>query len=136
MLKTYHTVKTCSGSGYQVSVDHEDYAAVHYEFYITEAIWSLASVQTLITRLQSVEPGATIFSGLVGVWEGTQEKTRIYRLVLRAGRFDAKNMHEVLHNEIGRLMADLSASPQHAQQAFMFTETDIRVTMTDGLTRI
>ena len=33
-------------------------------------------------------------------------------------------------------MADLSAFPQHAQEAIMFTETDIRVTMTSGLTQI
>ena len=34
-----------------------------------------------------------------------------------------------LHREIGGLLADLSTSPKHAQQTFMFTQTDIRVTM-------
>jgi hypothetical protein len=119
-----------------VRVEHDNYAAIQYEFYIPEAIWSHPSVQTFITRLQSVEAGATVFAGLTGVWQGVAETTRIYRLVLRAARFDANNTRAALHSEIGRLMADLSASPEHAQQAIMFSETDIRVTMTSGLTHI
>jgi len=136
MVNTTHTVQTGFGSGYRVRVGHDAYAATQYEFYIPETIWSHPSVETFITRLQSVEAGATIFAGLIGVWQGVPETTRIYRLVLRAGRFDANNTRAALHSEVGRLMADLSASPQHVQQAIMFTETDIRVTMTSGLTRI
>ena len=136
MCKTEHTVQTGSGQGYRVSVNHEDYQAIQYEFYIPEAIWEHESVQTFIERLESVQPGATIFQGLVGVWQGQPEQTRIYRMILRAGQFDPANTRSALHSEVGRLMADLSASDESAQDAFMFTETDIRVTMTNGLTRI
>lgn len=136
MCKTEHTVQTGDGQNCRVSANHEDYRANQYEFYIPEAIWSHQSVQTFITRLASIEPGATIFQGLVGVWQGEPEQTPIYRVILRTGQFDPANTRSALHSEIGRLMADLSASDESAQDAFMFTETDIRVTMTNGLRRI
>lgn len=136
MAKTTHTVQTGEGQGYRVIVNHEDYQAIQYEFYIPEAIWNNQSVRTFINRLESVEPGATIFQGLVGVWQGQPEQTRIYRMILRAGQFDPANTRSALHSEVGRLMADLSASNQSAQDAFMFTETNIRVTMANGLARI
>ncbi len=136
MPQTTHTVQTGSAGGYRVRVYHEDCAAVQYEFYIPEAIWNHESVQTFVNRLESIEPGATIFQGLVGVWQGQPELTRIYRMILRAGQFDPANTHSALHSEVGRLMADLSASDESAQDAFMFTETDIRATMANGLARI
>ncbi len=83
MVQRMHTVQTGCGSGYRVRVDHDDYAAVQYEFYIPEAIWLCPSVQTFIRRMQSIEPGATVFHGLIGVWHGVSETTRIYSLVLR-----------------------------------------------------
>lgn len=132
---TTHTVQTGGGKGYRVSVHHEDYQATQYEFYIPEAIWNHQSVQTFIERLESIEPGATIFQGLVGVWQGQPEQTRIYRMILRAGQFNPANTRSALHGEVGRLMADLSASKQSAQDAFLFTETDIRATMANGLAR-
>lgn len=133
---TTHTVQTNAGTGYRVKVSHEDYTAIQYEFYIPEAIWNHSLVQVLIRRLESVEPNATIFRGLTGVWQSETETTRIYRLILRRVRFDPNNTRAVLHGEVGRLMADLSAMPQHAQQTFMFTETDIRATESNNVRRI
>jgi hypothetical protein len=109
---------------------HDDHAAVQFEFYIPEAIWPHASVQAFIQRLQSIVPGATVFNGLGGVWQGQPETTRICRLIVRADQFDLQGARAVLRSEIGRLMVELSASPQHAQQTFMSTEADVRVTMT------
>jgi hypothetical protein len=134
--ETAHTVQTNVGTGYRVKVSHKDYTAIQYEFYIPEAIWNHPSIKIFIQRLESVEPSATIFRGLIGVWQGEPETTRIYRLILRRGRFDPNNSRAALHGEVGRLMADLSASPQHAQQTFMFSETDIRATESMNVTRI
>jgi len=136
MPSTTHTVQTGGGQGYRVAANHEDYQAIQYEFYIPEAIWVHQSVQAFIRRLESIEPGATIFQGLVGVWQGQPEQTRIYRMILREGLFDPANTRSALHSEVGRLMADLSASDESAQDAFMFTETDIRVTLANGLARL
>ncbi len=136
MCKTEHTVKTPVYKGHRVSVNHEDYEAIQYEFYIPEAIWNHSSVQTFLQRLESIEPGATIFAGLVGVWQGEHEQSRIYRKILRAEQLDHANTRAALHSEVGRLMADLSASAESTQDAFMFTETHIRVTMSSGVTTI
>lgn len=136
MQQTEHTVQASPGAGYRVRVNHEDYAAVQYEFYIPEAIWAHTAVETFIKRLQSVEAGATIFRGLVGIWKTAPEATYIYRVIIRGNQVAAGNARSALHGEIGRLLADLSVSPQHAQQTFMFTETDMRVSEANGLTRI
>lgn len=135
MNKTTHTITTDQGEGCRVSVDHDDYAATQYEFYIPEAIWNHRAVRTLLKRLEDFAPAATAFSRLAGVWDHKPETTRIYRMVLRAGQFDPADTRSVLHNEIGLLMAELSADAGCAQDAFMFTETPIRVTMSSGPVR-
>ena len=134
--RTEHTVLSGCGKGIPVRVSHHDYRAVQYEFYIPEAIWPLNSVQTFITRLQSVVFGATVFRGLIGIWQRQPESTCIYRVIVPHNQLDANATRLVLHQEIGRLMAELSTSLQHVQQAFMFTETEIRATLTSDLVRI
>ena len=136
MPKTPQSVPRGSGRRKRGRVGLGDRTAVQYEFYIPHAIWSHPSVQAFMKRLQSVVPGATIFGSLGGVWQGKPEATRIYRLIIPADQFDMNRTRATLHGEIGRLLADLSASPKHAQQTFMFTETDIRVTMAHGLTGV
>ncbi len=133
--KTTHTIATDRGEGCQVSIDHDDYEATQYEFYIPEAIWKHKAVGILLKRLEDFASSATAFSRLAGVWDHKPETTRIYRMVLRAEQFDPAETRAVLHNEIGRLMAELSGDAGCAQDAFMFTETPIRVTMSRGLTR-
>ena len=133
MNKTTHMVMTDRGEGHHVSVSHDDYAATQYEFYIPEAIWNHKAVRGLLARLEAFAPGATSFSRLAGVWDHKPETTRIYRMILRAGQFDPVDTRSVLHDEIGRMMADLSADPASAQDTFMFTETPIHVTMSGGL---
>ena len=136
MCQTEHTVQTDEGQGYQVRVSHEDYVAIQYEFYIPETIWDNPSIQTFLQQLGSIQPNATIFQGLVGVWQGEPEQTRIYRMILGAGQFAIGNVRAALHSAIGSLMAELSGSAEHTQDTFMFSETDIRVTRSNGLTRI
>jgi hypothetical protein len=135
MPKIPRSVQRGSRRGPRVPGDRGDHSAVQYEFYIPNAIWSHRSVQAFMKRLQSVVPGATIFGSLGGVWQGKPEETRIYRLIIPADQFDMNHTRATLHREIGRLLTELSASPKHAQQTFMFTETDIRVTMAHALTR-
>ncbi len=136
MNKTTHTITTGQAADYDVSVTHDDYAATQYEFYIPEAIWNHKAVRTLLKRLKDFAPAATAFSRLAGVWDHKPETTRIYRMILRAGQFDPADTRAVLHNEIGRMMAELSADPEGAQDAFMFTETPIQVVMSGGAVRI
>jgi len=135
ITKTTHTIAN-RGEGCDVSIDHDDYEATQYEFYIPEAIWKHKAVRTLLSRLEDFASSATAFSRLAGVWDHKPETTRIYRMVLRAGQFDPVETRTVLQNEIGRLMAELSADAGSAQDAFMFTETPIRVTMSRGPARV
>jgi hypothetical protein len=133
LTTTRHTVKLPNGSGYRVAVEHDDYEAVQYDFYIPRLIWDLPSVRTFIKRLDSVVFGATIFPELTGVWEGEREGTNIYRKIVPRSQFQSSNTRAALHSEIGRLMANLSASREFAQQAVMFTETSISVSMGQSL---
>lgn len=135
MTITTHRITTHQGEAHRVSIDHDDYEATQYEFYIPEAIWKHKAVGVLLNRLEDFASSATAFSRLAGVWDHKPETTRIYRMVLRAGQFDPTETREVLHDEIGRLMAELSADAGCAQDAFMFTETSIRVTMSRGPAR-
>lgn len=130
---TEHTVELPQGSGYRVSVDHDDYNAIQYDFYIPRLIWELPSVKLFVKRLDSIASGATLFEGLTGIWKGDREGTNIYRKILRGGRFDPNNTRSALHGAVGRLMADLSASPEFAQEAVMFTETPVNVTLSSDL---
>ncbi len=132
MCQTSHTIQTGKGQGDRIIVNHNEYEAIQYEFYFPETIWNHPSCQTFMQRLGSIEDGATIFAGLIGVWEGDSEQTRIYRMILRADRFDRSNVRTTLHSEIGSLMAGLSASANSAQDAFMFTETVIRATISSS----
>lgn len=128
MSTTSHTLQNQAGSAEHVTVSHSRCPAVQYDFYIPTAIWDTPPVQTFLTRLLSLEPGATVFNGLTGVWQGETEHTRIYRLILRASQFQRNNVTDALRPEIGRVMAELSLTPQH-QQAFMYTETDIQMNL-------
>ena len=135
-VSTDHTVKLPQGSGYRVAVDHVDYAAIQYDFYIPRLIWELPSVKFFIKRLDSIEAGATLFEGLTGIWKGEREGTNIYRKIIDGRKFDPNNTRAGLHAAVGRLMADLSASPEFKQDAVMFTETRINVTMGMNLRNI
>ena len=57
-------------------------------------------------------------------------------MILRNDRADPAETREVLYAEIGRLMAELSAEAKSAQDAFMFTETPIQVTMSGKVAQV
>lgn len=129
MEKTTYTVQSADGLPIHIAILHADHCAIAYDFYIPSAIWDDQPVQMFLARLRSVENSATVFNGLTGVWQGEQECTRIYRVILRSGQFDRSNIRTTLQNEIGRLMADLEITPGHGQQAVLFTETEVRVSL-------
>ena len=128
MCSTSHTVRNQSGSAESVSISHDRCRAIQYDFYIPAEIWDAAPVQTFRTRLLDIVPDATIFNGLTGIWEGTAEQTRIYRMIVPAARFQRNNVTNAFRSEIGRLMAELVVTPQ-TQQAFMYTETEIEMNL-------
>lgn len=121
---TNHTIQDASGQARQVTIHHQRCEAVQYDFYIPNAIWDTPAVQDFRERLFSVEAGATVFNYLHGVWKGTEEQTCIYRMVLRAERFNRGNILATFQNMIGDLMAQLSVTGS-GQEVVMFTETEI-----------
>ncbi|MEX0652816.1 MAG: hypothetical protein WD534_02200 [Phycisphaeraceae bacterium] len=124
---TNHAIQPPQGQASHVAVTHRAYEAVQYDFYIPTLIWELPSVKRFIERLDAIDPGATRFEGLTGVWRGDREGTSVYRKILRRDQFDPDRTRSALQEAVGQLMADLCASPAFAQDTVMFTETPIKV---------
>jgi hypothetical protein len=103
---------------------HERGPAVQYDFYIPTEIWDTPRMQAFLARLLAVEPSATIMGNMLGVWEGSREQTRIFRLILSEGRFERERVAQAFQSEIAHLLVELSASDV-PQEAFMFTETAV-----------
>ena len=62
-------------------VTPEDFEATEFEFYIPEAIAEHPATVAFVKWVESLEPSATIFKGLLGMWEGKPEQSSIYRMV-------------------------------------------------------
>lgn len=118
-----------------VFVDHSEYEGIQYDVYIPYLIWKHPAVKTFRNGLSSVELGASIFKRFTGVWKGDKEKTNIYRMIVYAGRFQRGTLRVALQNEIGKMTAALSADKKLAQQAVLFTETKIKLTMSGNVRR-
>jgi len=129
MSTTDHEIAGGQGGMKRVRVTHDEYEALQYEFYIPEAIWNHHAVRAMLTRLEALAPGATSFSRLAGIWDHKPETVRIYRMILRSDVSGSQDTRRMLRREAGLLMAELSAEARLAQDAFMFTETPIQVTM-------
>jgi hypothetical protein len=129
MPTTTHTHQPLKPGAQTVAVDHDHYGAVEYEFYIPAAVWDHSATWSFIQWLQALEPGATIFKGATGVWLGQLEDSYIYRMIPRDGRYDRTNVRDALHAEIGSWHAKLATWIESAQQAILFTEIEIRATL-------
>lgn len=126
-VMTTRTIQVLIPNGpVQVKIVHENTPAIQYEFYIPAAVYRHSAVRRFITRLGSVAPGATIFKGATGTWEGDEEDVNIYRLIL-GGEFDAANVRSGLHAEIADMMSQLATWKESRQKAFLFTETLIQM---------
>jgi hypothetical protein len=112
-----------------VTIEHEfDNEIIQYEFYIPADIWGHSAVRHFIDKLNQLDPSATIFKGITGVWQGEEEDTNIYRLIRRKGEVDSIKTRDVLCDYVGEMMAELSEWKESAQDAFLFTETKISTT--------
>jgi hypothetical protein len=129
-----HVVAAKEGS-YGIRIDHREYHAIQYDFFIPVLIWNHYAVQEFIEELSAVELGATIFRRVTGIWKGELEGTNIYRIIVYGGRFRHGPMRLKLQKAIGDLMAKLEATPKLAQQAVLFTETAIELTMSGNVRR-
>ena len=130
MCVTNHTVPNSNGQAVRVSAQHTHPHAIQYDFYIPGAIWSQSEVINFLSGLSRLAPGATIFHGLIGVWQGVPEETCIYRLIVEYGEYDRNNLTSALRSEIGNLMARLSVTAS-SQEAIMFTETNINMSLSN-----
>lgn len=129
-MTTQHTIQPLEpGDPRTCTVNHDDYTAVQFDFYIPAAVWSHSATRIFLDRLKNLAKGATIFKGMVGVWQDEEEDTNIFRMILRRDKFDPDNIRRCLHSEVGDLFAKLSTSTESSQKAVMFTETVICVTM-------
>jgi len=110
-------------------IKHHGYAAIQFDFYIPEKVWSNQHTQAFFRRIQSIETNATVFDGLTGVWQGEKESTRVYRVAIPARHFDRKSLREAFQKEIELLLVNLADSPEVAQQSVLFTESELRVSL-------
>ncbi|MGC2160402.1 MAG: hypothetical protein WA634_00705 [Silvibacterium sp.] len=108
-------------------VDHVDYDAIQYEFYIPHAIWNHRSVRSFIRDVNSISQGSTEFPKVKGEWMGTTENTHIFRKIFEASQLGAEQFRKAIRKELGRLMVALSQSKRSKQDTFMFTESLIHV---------
>lgn len=129
MASTEHEIASGQGQPRRVRVTHDIHPAMQYEFYIPEAIWNHAAVRRMLTRLEALAPGATSFSRLAGIWDHKPETVRIYRIILRCEEPGLEGIRQVLREQVGQLMAEVAGEARSAQEAFMFTETAVQVTM-------
>ena len=115
-------------------IEHLNYAAIQYEFYIPRQIWNLEAVRLFIERVDSVQSGATVLPHVVGVWLGDREGTRIYRKIIRSARIARDSLRQLFEDEIRRMMRDLP--PANQQDAVLFTENEIFVSLSQDRARI
>jgi len=134
MSETDHTIRPAQhGEAERVKVTPNDYAAVQYEFYIPCSVFSHSATRLFLERIQSVENGATVFSGLTGTWQDKAtgreetEPVAIYRVIIHGQRFQQERARIAIQNEADRLLALLSEWQESRQTEFWFTETNIHV---------
>ena len=114
-----------------IEVEHNDDPAIQYEFYFPQSVWSHSATKAFIIMLGNLAPGATIFKGATGVWKKDEEEINIYRLILGGSEFSKKKIKPILDQEIGQLMADWAEWNESKQEAFLYTETEINMTLSE-----
>ena len=132
--QTEHWVATGPGEGLKATVYHSSYKAYQFVFYIPKTIWEIPVVKSFFDALSRLG-GATVFDEEIGIWKGEKEKTHVFRLVVREGDRPLKKVRKMLRDEIGRMMVILSET-KYAQEAMLYTETEIRMCLADKVTRI
>ncbi len=130
MTTTHHTYNPLyRGNKKTIRVEHDNDSAVQYEFYFPQSVWSHSATKSFFIKLGNLAPGATIFKGATGVWKKDEEDVNIYRLILGGSDINKKVILSNLYMEIGELMAGWAEWNESIQEAFLFTETDIQLTI-------
>lgn len=114
----------------KIEFDNEDNVAYRYEFFIPAAIWRHTATVAFLNTLQAIEPNSTVFKGAVGAWKNEVEDVNIYVMILKKGEWNPDNVRTGLRDAIADLMARLAEWRESIQQAFLFTETTIRMNLT------
>lgn len=114
-----------------ISFSEEDEVAYKYEFYIPAAVWKHTATRNFIQQLGQLNPGATIFKGATGVWKEDVEDVNIYVLILRQNDLGPPTaVRSALRDAVRQLMSGLAEWKESFQEAFLFTETVMRMSLT------
>jgi len=123
------------GPKIKLKVRHNSFESVQYEFYIPAAIWSHRAVLKFISELENITQGATIQKTATGVWQGEEEDTNIYRMIVRPKKGTIETMQSRvrarLRNAIGEMMVTLAEWGESYQSEFMFTEVKLLSTTSE-----
>ena len=106
-------------------VTPEDFEATEFEFYIPEAIAEHPATVAFVKWIETLEPSATIFKGLLGMWEGKPEQSSIYRMVLRNDRMSGPGVIPAIVNEVSKLTAQLAEQAASRQEMVFFTTRQV-----------
>lgn len=115
---------TKAGKLAQRSVEHSSCKAYQFDFYVPKNIWKIPVVKKFFDAISTLG-GATVFDDEIGIWKGEKETTQVFRLVVRESDLAITNVRETLRCEIDRMMVALLKT-KHAQEAMMYTETEIQ----------
>ena len=112
-----------------IIIKHDEIKAYQYEFYFPQSVWAHSVTKSFIITLGNLARGATIFKGATGVWKKDEEEINIYRLILDGREFGRTKLNSSLHKEIGKLMAEWAEWTESKQEAFLFTETELSMSL-------
>jgi hypothetical protein len=109
------------------TIEHITLEVIQYEIYIPAKVWDHRAVRAFRGNLfPNGFPGATILKTAIGLWEGTEEDTHIYRTIVSSTEMNAAaNLRGWLQEEIGKMMAILAEWCESRQEVVLFTEMNL-----------
>lgn len=99
-----------------------------FDIYLPTTLWTLGALSTFLQRLLTLCPGATIYEGAVGLWQGQAEGTRILRVSVEIvdadGRdiFDVANLRSGIRDAATDLLVELQSNHGCVEQAIFFND--------------
>ncbi len=126
---TWHVTTKVDGPQQAMHVYTSSYPATELEFYFPAAIWPTLRVRDFVRKFSQIPGGATIIKSTVGMWKGDTEDTHILRLLVRCGQLDRSGLRRFAQNRISELTAQLSVSGETKQEAVIFTDKEVVVSV-------
>ena len=99
-----------------------------FDVYIPNALSRKGATKLFIERVTSIDKGATIYKGGVGLWENHPEKSEVLRVCIRVVeadgsiRFDQHNLRGMFRNTAELLLRDLTERHGHFEEAIFFND--------------